>query len=50
MLILGVAIGMGEMGAGLLKEQFGLNRYIHCASPEELLANVGAILRALLGM
>lgn len=50
MLILGVGIGMGEMEAGLLKEQFGPDRYNHCASPEELPAKVGAILRAVRGV
>ncbi len=45
-LILGVDIGMGDMEAGLLREQFGSERYIHCASPEELPARVGAVLRA----
>lgn len=45
-LILGIGIGMGDLEAGLLKEQFGPDRYIHCASPEELPAKVGAILRA----
>jgi hypothetical protein len=48
-LILGVGIGMGEMEAGLLKEQFGPDRYIHCASPEELSQKVGAVLRAVRG-
>jgi hypothetical protein len=50
MLILGVGLGMGEMEAGLLKEQFGPDRYIHCTSPEDLPQKVGAILRAVRGM
>ena len=49
-LILGVGIGMGEMEAGLLKDQFGPDSYIHCTSPEELPAKVGAILRAVRGV
>ena len=49
-LTLGVGLGMGEMEAGLLKEQFGPDRYIHCALPEELPAKVGAILRAVRGV
>jgi hypothetical protein len=48
--ILGLGIGMGELEVGLLKEQFGPDRYIHCASPEELPAKVGAILRAVRGV
>ena len=47
--ILGVGIGMGDMEAGLLKEQFGPDRYIHCVSPEELPTKVGAVLRAVRG-
>lgn len=49
-LILGVGLGMGELEAGLLKEQFGPDRYIHCASPEELPVKVGAVLRAVRGV
>lgn len=49
-LILGVGLGMGQMEAGLLKEQFGPERYIHCASPEELPAKMGAVLRAVRGV
>lgn len=48
--ILGVGIGMGEIEAGLLKEQFGSDRYIHCTIPEELPQKVGAILRAIHGV
>jgi hypothetical protein len=48
-LILGLGLGMGEMEAGLLKEQFGPDRYIHCERPEELPAKVGAVLRAVRG-
>jgi hypothetical protein len=50
MLILGVGLGMGEMEAGLLKEQFGSDRYIQCALPEDLPQKVGAILRAVHGV
>ena len=49
-LIPGVGIGMGEMETGLLKEQFGPDRYIHCATPEELPTKMGAILRAVRGV
>jgi len=49
-LILGIGLGMREMEAGLLKEQFGPDRYIHCALPEELPAKVGAILRSVRGV
>lgn len=49
-LILGIGIGMGDVEADLLKEQFGLDRYIHCEKPEELLAKVGAVLRVIRGI
>jgi hypothetical protein len=49
-LILGLGIGMGDVEAGLLKEQFGADRYIHCERPEELPAKVGAVLRAVRGL
>ena len=49
-LILGLGIGMGDVEAGLLKEQFGVDRYIHCQRPEELPAKVGAVLRAVRGL
>jgi hypothetical protein len=45
-LVLGLGIGMGDTEAGLLKEQFGPDRYVPCTSPEELPQKVGAILRA----
>jgi hypothetical protein len=49
-LILGLGLGMGDLEAGLLKEQFGLDRYIHCERPEDLPAKVGAVLRAVRGL
>jgi hypothetical protein len=49
-LILGLGIGMGETEAGLLRKQFGPDRYIHCALPEELPAKLGAVLRAVQGV
>jgi len=49
-LILGIGIGMGEVEAGLLKKQFGPDRYIHCEQPDELLTKVGAVLRAVPGV
>lgn len=49
-LILGLGIGMGDTETGLLKEQFGHDRYIHCVSPEELPAKVGAVLRSVRGV
>jgi hypothetical protein len=48
-LILGLGLGMGDTEAGLLKEQFGPDRYIHCQRPEELPDKVGAVLRAVRG-
>ncbi len=39
-------IGMEEMEADLLREQFGPDRYISCKSAEELPEKVGAILRS----
>lgn len=45
-LVLGIGIGMGESEAALLMEQFGSDRYIICATPEDLPARVGAVLRA----
>jgi hypothetical protein len=49
-LIVGLGLGMGDVEAGLLKEQFGVDRYIHCERPEELPAKVGAVLRAVGGV
>ncbi len=45
--ILGLDLGMGDVEADLLRGQFGADRYIHCASPEELPQKVGAILSAM---
>jgi hypothetical protein len=42
-LILGLGLGMGDVEAGLLKEQFGPDRYIHCERPEELPAKVDGL-------
>ena len=45
-LVIGLGIGMEEMEADLLREQFGPDRYISCKSAEELPEKVGAILRS----
>ena len=50
LLILGIGLGMGETEAELLKEQFGPDRYIHCASPEELPQKIGTVLRSVRGV
>ena len=49
-LILGIGIGLGEMEASLLKEQFGADRYIHCERSEELPVKIGSVLRAVRGI
>jgi hypothetical protein len=48
--ILGIGLGMGEMEEELLKEQFGHDRYIHCASPEELPSKIGTVIRSVRGV